>query len=88
MSCCGKKRKEWMNELKSSADAGSSTINTTTVVNDRPNRVFEYTGEYSLMIKGAVTGKNYFFKHPGHLLEVDSMDSPALMAERNLRVVK
>jgi hypothetical protein len=86
MNCCGNKRKEWMNEMKSSAHQETTEKNSDLIISDNPDRVFEYTGSYSLTINGAVSGKSYHFRFQGEKIKVDYSDSFAMMAERDLKV--
>jgi hypothetical protein len=87
MSCCGNKRKEWLNEARSSTRQNNVEDDSHLLVADKPERVFEYTGNYSLTIYGATSGKPYNFKFKGDKLTVDHYDSFALMAERDLKTV-
>jgi hypothetical protein len=50
-------------------------------------RVFEYTGDHGLALKGLSSGTVYNFRYKGERLEIDYYDSSALMAERDLKVV-
>ena len=76
-----------MNEVK------TSTINETNenvseiLVADKPDRMFEYTGNYSLKITGTASGKSYQFRFSGDKLVIDYADSFALMAERDLKML-
>ena len=88
MSCCGNKRKEWMNEITSSKRKETTDIASQSLKEVKPDVVFEYTGDYSLTINGAVSGKNYYFKHKGDKIKVDYVDSFALMAENDLKVLR
>jgi len=88
MSCCGNKRKEWMNEINSSTPQKLIDNNYPSLITDKPDRVFVYTGNYSLTINGVSTGKCYNFKFKGDQLNVDYIDSFAMMAERDLEVLK
>jgi hypothetical protein len=87
MSCCGKKRKEWLQETKSPANPDTTGMDTNFVVVEKPDKIFEYTGNRSLTVKGSVTGKLYYFRYNGYRLKVGYIDSLALMAERDLRVI-
>lgn len=87
MSCCGNKRKEWLNELNSSAHSETMEIDPGYLITDKPDRIFEYTGNYSLTINGAASGKYYNFKFKGDKIKVDSIDSFAMMAEKDLKVL-
>jgi hypothetical protein len=50
-------------------------------------RVFEYTGDHGLVLKGLSSGNTYNFRHKGAKVAVDYYDSSAMMAERDLKVV-
>ncbi len=86
MSCCGNKRKEWLNESKASVLNTEAGKVPSPPVAERPDKVFEYTGNYSLTITGAVSGKTYYFRQKGDKVKVVYDDSFSMMAERNLRV--
>jgi len=75
-----------MNEVKSSTHQETNEKDTDTLIADKPDRVFEYTGNYSLTINGAVTGKSYNFNSKGDKVKVDYNDSFAMMAERDLKI--
>ena len=87
MNCCGNKRKEWMNEVRSSGrqEEPETILNVKNA--DRPDRLFEYTGNHSLRIIGVASGKTYHFRFNGDRLQVDYNDSFAFMAERDLKVL-
>ena len=86
MSCCGNKRKEWLREAKRSTGIKSTEAPLSLPNLMRPEKVFEYTGKYSLIIKGATSGKLYRFQYKGDKVKVEYLDSFAMMAERDLRV--
>jgi len=44
MNCCGNKRKEWMTEVKTSANAETNENDPEISVAGKPDRMFEYTG--------------------------------------------
>jgi 1,4-alpha-glucan branching enzyme len=88
MNCCGNKRKEWAKEVKSSMlQTTNNTSNTYPVIKDKPDRVFEYTGNYSLTVIGVTSGKSYHFKFKGNKIIVAYNDSFAMMAERDLKII-
>jgi hypothetical protein len=87
MNCCGNKRKEWQNEIKSSKRQETIKEGSYSLIADKPDRVFEYTGNYSLIMKGVASGKSYNFKSKGDKIKVDFNDSFAMMAERDLKVL-
>lgn len=88
MSCCGKKRADWL----SNATDPSRYKKTNTVDLSKPHdnnpKIFEYTGNHNLELRGICTGKIYHFRFLGDIQEVDYMDSLAMMAERDLKIVK
>lgn len=86
MSCCGNKRKEWLNEVRSLAPHKSDEYSSPVFIIDKPERIFEYLGKNTLSIKG-VSGKSYHFRFKGDRVKVDYMDSLALMAERDLKIL-
>ena len=87
MSCCGNKRKEWMNETKSSTQQDSVEIDNVPDIDEKSDKIFEYTGNHSLKITGLVSGNTYHFKFNGEKLKVKYIDTFALMAERDLRMI-
>jgi hypothetical protein len=86
MNCCGNKRKEWMNEVKSSTRMETVENDIITANAEKSDKIFEYTGNHSLKITGLVSGNSYYFRFKGEKLKVKYIDSFALMAERDLRV--
>ncbi|HEX7584898.1 MAG TPA: hypothetical protein VF373_09440 [Prolixibacteraceae bacterium] len=86
MNCCGNKRKEWLNEVKSSTQQEITGNFQDTIVSERPDRIFEYTGNSSFKIAGVSSGKTYQFRFKGDKTVVDYNDSFALMAERDLKI--
>ena len=86
MSCCGNKRKQWLHQVKPSQQQKVDNISNP-VTTSKPNRVFEYTGSFSLTVN-APSGRSYNFRHKGQRLTVDYTDSFALMGEKDLRVVQ
>jgi 1,4-alpha-glucan branching enzyme len=87
MNCCGNKRKEWMNEVKTSIHPETNENDSEPKVVNNPDRMFEYTGNYSLKITGLSSGKSYQFRFNGDKLLIDYADSFALMAERDLKIL-
>jgi len=83
MSCCGKKRREWLQEINKSST--KTNIINSKKSKERKPKVFEYTGSRSLKIKGIITGNVFYFRFPGHKIEVPYEDSFAMMAETDLR---
>lgn len=86
MSCCGNKRKEWLAEVKSSPAISNIEDEQEEPAGNNPDRIFEYTGNYSFTITGVATGKTYHFRFQGDRVKVDYNDSYAFMAERNLKI--
>jgi hypothetical protein len=92
MSCCGNKRKQWMqNQSHEERERQSLAVAASQSPATPPMRshtsLFEYVGNGSLMVRGASSGQSYHFTHVGMQLEVMPEDSFGLMAERELRVV-
>jgi hypothetical protein len=46
---------------------------------------FRYTGHTSLTVRGAVTGRLYYFAHAGADVAVDPRDAPAMSAVPRLQ---
>ena len=88
MSCCGNKRKEWMNESKTSIQNHTVEKDNNIAIDEYQDKIFEYTGNYSLKISGLVSGNSYHFKFKGDKLKVKYIDTFALMAERDLRITR
>jgi hypothetical protein len=88
MNCCGNKRKEWLNEVKSTNLPGTYGIIQDTEIADEPEKTFEYTGTGSMKIQGIATGNLYHFKFNGDKIKVEYRDSFAMMAERDLKISK
>jgi len=87
MNCCGNKRKEWMNESKNSNQKDTAENDSSIVIEENRDKIFEYTGNYSLRITGLVSGNSYTFRFKGEKLKVKYIDSFALLAERDLKIV-
>lgn len=84
MSCCGDKRKK----LFRNENSGREDIHSDQVLADNPKsgKLFMYTGNKSLTIKG-VSGQTYHFRYNGDKLYVSAIDQLAFMAERDLKAV-
>jgi len=76
-----------MTEVKTSANAETNENDPEISVAGKPDRMFEYTGNYSLKITGLSSGKSYQFRFSGDKLWIDYADSFALMAERDLKIL-
>ena len=76
-----------MTEVKTSATAETNENDSDIRIVDKPDRMFEYTGNYSLKITGLSSGKSYQFRFSGDKLWIDYADSFALMAERDLKIL-
>lgn len=87
MSCCGNKRKALATEARTSRRQPIPAGYTQQVTENKPDRVFEYTGNTSLTVRGIMSGRQYYFRTKGDKVTIDFMDSFAIMAERDLRVV-
>ncbi len=85
MGCCGDKRKAWMAEADTTASVQTQAVEAYASIERLPERLFEYTGERSLAIRGAATGVTYHFRFPGDRISVDHHDCPGLMAEPDLK---
>lgn len=84
MSCCGNKRREWLNAEKKSAAGKSSETVPAFHSTEKPDKVFEYTGKFPVTIRGVTSGKLYTFRFKGEKIKVDYLDSLAIMAEKDL----
>lgn len=98
MSCCGKKRMQWMTENpKAERTAGPPSPvdeSGTALVSEEDSPAhaqgpvwFEYIGRFPRAVTGAFTGQVYHFAVPGTTLAVARPDAPGLRAEIDLRVV-
>lgn len=84
MGCCGRKRREFRQERNNSPP---SHFEPSLPDSSQPSPVsFEYTGKRSLKVRGSFSGTTYYFRFPGHRLDVIYEDSFALMAEKDLKV--
>ncbi|HEY8206552.1 MAG TPA: hypothetical protein VIG99_03655 [Myxococcaceae bacterium] len=48
---------------------------------------FQYVGRRRLMVRGAITGRDYEFHGRGATMAVDGRDAPPLLGEQFLRVL-
>lgn len=80
MGCCGNKRREWSRK-RATTETGEPES-----ARERNPKIFEYTGGRSLKIRGVTTGRIYYFRFPGYVLEVPYEDAFAMMAEADLKV--
>lgn len=87
MSCCGNKRNEWLNGLKSTSQKHTDENENSVVKEENPDKIFEYTGNLSLKISGLVSGNSYHFRFRGDKQKVKYIDSFALLAERDLKII-
>jgi hypothetical protein len=83
MSCCGQRRQHL---------TGATSPARPEPKEPRPNRsrllftiAFEYTGQTSLTVVGAVSGRRYRFDGPGARVVVDPRDRPSLAKVPRLR---
>ena len=88
MSCCGKKRQDWSRNMQPAAGNNKNVQEDVLPKVSREPYVFEYTGLDLLILKGVVTGKNYYFKYPGAQVAVVAEDAWAMLAEPQLAVVR
>ena len=86
MSCCGKKRTEWLQAMKSSSQHEISEPLDKHNAKEHKPKIFEYSGNNNLTLKGIYSGKIYHFRFPGDKFEVGYEDSFAMMAEKELRI--
>jgi hypothetical protein len=82
MGCCGQKRSMLKEELRN-----TSKLLVEEAAPEMKPRVFEYTGDHGLVLRGLSSGTVYNFRHKGEKLEINYYDSPAVMAERDLKVI-
>jgi hypothetical protein len=87
MSCCGKKRTEWLNERKTPSSVQRIDAPTVHRGSEHQPGQFEYVGMQSLTVKGVHSGILYRFTYPGERIEVLYEDTFALMAEPDLKFV-
>jgi hypothetical protein len=86
MSCCGQKRLAYTQELKNSPRVEAEDSNVFQPETEKEPRVFEYTGNDNLILRGISSGAVYHFRFKGEKLEVNYYDSFAMMAERDLKI--
>jgi len=77
MSCCGKKRGEYQQQIQHLQHQFTSIQQYYTL---GPDVQFEYTGKSALTVEGSVTGKRYRFIQSGNVQPVDHRDAPSMMA--------
>jgi hypothetical protein len=90
MSCCGAKRQAWREQNQravTNAETGHDQHVPSSMANASP-KIFEYTGPHSLNLTGAASGKLYHFRHTGAQVSVDPLDAFAMLAERDLKIVR
>jgi len=87
MGCCGDKRAQFREETRSQSSSSPSQTADAPDTKEYKPKTFEYTGKRSLKIRGSMTGDTYYFRFPGHRLDVAHEDSFAMMGEGDLRVV-
>jgi hypothetical protein len=86
MSCCGNGRAQ----LRASAAShpGSKTEARPMTITHRERQgytYFQYQGGAEMTVMGPLTGKAYYFDHPGATLAVDIRDKGSLMALPQLK---
>lgn len=74
MSCCGQKRQAWREHTQAREVPPPAEP-----VIQNPTTIY-YAGEYSLVVKGAVSGHFYLFSGEKEGLSVDERDIPELLA--------
>ena len=88
MSCCGKKRMDFLNELsRPSTKIVDHNVGENSKRENNP-KLFEYTGLQNLTIKNTNTGTIYRFKYHGDKVEVAYEDSFSMMAENQVIPVR
>ena len=88
MGCCGEKRNAWLNESKTPGKPETADNDSQTLSADKPDRVFEYSGDNPVSLTGVVSGKTYQFRFRGDKQAVDHRDAFAMMALTDLNTVK
>jgi len=86
MGCCGQKRSALKRELNNSSYRETENSFDSQPDEEKTPRVFEYTGDENLILKGISSGAVYRFHFKGEKLEVNYYDSFAMMAERDLKI--
>jgi hypothetical protein len=84
MGCCGQKRMALKRELEDSSRRAAEDF--IAIESEKEPKVFEYTGNGNLILKGISSGTVYHFRCKGVKLEVNYFDSFAMMAERDLKI--
>jgi hypothetical protein len=86
MSCCGQKREAFRQETQTSSRAPGQNFNGFEPEPEKPPKVFEYTGDDHLILRGIGSGAVYHFRFKGEKLAVNFDDSFAMMGERDLKI--
>ena len=86
MSCCGQKRMAFKQDLQNSTRYEAENSGDSQPETEKHPKVFEYTGDGKLTLRGISTGALYYFRFKGERLEVNYYDSFAMMAERDLKI--
>jgi hypothetical protein len=84
MSCCGKKREDW---LLSTNDANKA-VDEYALSKIKADVYFEYTGDTGLTVVGSVTRTRYRFNGKGDVVLIDFRDASGMMAVPVVRKVK
>ncbi len=87
MGCCGDKRRELKLGLSNARGKIQEEEPNFGGSEKQKSGEFEYTGNRSLKIKGAVSGRQYYFRYPGHKIIVPYEDVFALMGEADLKFI-
>ncbi len=85
MSCCGHKRAQLLQRQAPPGPLDSADSVDTRTQPRRAPRIFEYTGNDTLTLRGAASGMTYRFAYPGDCLEVAYEDTFAMLAEQKVR---
>lgn len=86
MSCCGHKRLAYKHETRRSARDEPENAGETQAETEKAPKIFEYTGNENLILRGISSGIVYHFRFKGEKLEVNYYDSFAMRAERDLKI--
>jgi len=85
MGCCGQKRAQLLHRQAPAGppeDVGG--VETRTEPKRAP-RIFEYTGNDTVTLRGAASGRTYRFAGRGDCVEVAYEDTFAMLAEQEVR---
>ena len=86
MGCCGQKRTAFKREMENSTRFQAENPVDFEPATEMKPRIFEYTGNGNMMMRGISSRTIYHFRFRGEKLEVNYYDSFAMMAERDLKI--